>query len=299
MEEIQKTISKTKLNQIRRDIKTIIVNNSFPLERFISEIDSTFDFHETAGKTFGISITKKEKADIIVKTFSDEKLMKLVKILLSIYDNNGIYSGKKYKMNGIEALIKTLEKEEKEHTDVQVLLKTDIAGSSNLILRYPKKMKRIMSDIKNEIMKICGGRNGKLLTWHGDGGFILFQNTVKESEGVKSTCNQAVLSGIHILHWLCEYNMFNHLLKEPIELKIIIDISLKPGVTRANVLTTKIYNKINDLEKNYTEPGTILIAEFVYSKLPEKFKSFFDLFYISDYPYRSNYYVYTVKVPSL
>jgi hypothetical protein len=298
MEEIQKSLSKNKLNQIRRDIKNIIINNSFPLERFISEIDSTFDFHETAGKTFGISITKKEKAEITVKTFSDENILKLVKLLLSIYKNNCIYSGKKYKMNGIGALIKTIQKEEKEQKDVQVLLKTDISKSSELILKYPKKLKRILSDIKNKIVTICVSRHGKLLTWQGDGGFFLFQNDIKECSEVKSTCCQAVLSAIHILHWSCEYNLFHNRLDQKIHLKVIIDTSFSPGLTRSNVLTTKVYNKMNDLEKNYTDPGTILLSDFVFSQLSNKMKPYFDLFYISDYPYRSNYYVYSVNVHS-
>ena len=284
--------SREKLKQIRKKIKNIIVNNSLPLLRFVSEIDPVFDFHKAAGKTYGISLTKQEKADIIVKSFSDKKLLELVQLLISIYNENGIYSGKKYEIKGMNGLLHTLMSEEKNYTDAIVLLKTDISGSSGLTIQYPKKMKLIVMDIKSAIEKICSARHGKLLNWYGDGGFFLFDN----EGGFNVLCRQATLCGINIMHWLLDYNIFQKRINEIVKLKVIIDTSFRTDLNESSMISSKIYNKINDLEKNYTKPGTILLSNTIFSQLSNKIRSFFSSKYIADYKYRTKYFEYSVEV---
>lgn len=284
--------SKEKIKQLRKKIKNVIVNNNLPLQRMVSEIDPVFDFHQAAGKTYGISLTKQEKADIIAKTFSDKKILEFVHLLIDIYKKNGLYSGKKYIIKGINALIHTLVCEEKSNSDAVIVLKTDISGSSTLTLHYPHEMKLIVNDIKRNIESICSGRGGISLNWQGDGGFFLFDS----SGSFKEKCHNSVLSGINIMHWLVDYNLFLNRIDEKIKLKVIIDSTFPTDLKAEHVLSSKIYNKINDLEKNYATPGTVLLSTTIFTELSNKIRSFLSSIYIADYKYRSKYYEYTIKM---
>jgi hypothetical protein len=284
--------SKEKIKQVRKKIKSIIINNNLPLNRMISEIDPVFDFHKAAGKTYGISLTKQEKADILAETFSDKKLLQFVQLLISIYKKNGVYSGKRYKIKGMSGLIKTLVSEEKSNSNTIILLKTDISGSSGLTMQYPHKMKMIVKDIKANIERICSDREGTLLNWQGDGGFFLFNST-----GVfKEVCHRAALAGINIMHWLLDYNLFFHRINERVRLKVILESSEPEEVSAENGLSSKIYTKINDLEKNYTTPGTMLLSSSIFNELQNKIRSYFSSKYIADYQYRTKYYEYFIDI---
>ena len=152
----------------------------------------------------------------------------------------------------------------------------------------------IIMDIKKATVSICCSRGGELLNWYGDGGLFLYDKT----DDHKTMCKRATLCGIDLMHWLWDYNLFQNRVDEIIKVKVIIDTSVRTDLNEKTVISSKIYEKINDLEKNYTKPGTVLFSDSIFSQLSNKIRPFLSSIYIADYKYRSKYYEYSITVES-
>ena len=296
--EKNRQITPQKIRQIRKKIENIFINNNLPIDRFVSEIDRTFDFHKAAGKTYGISLTKKDKSALIANNFSDKNIQKLVELLIDIYSKGGIYSGKKYPINGMANLIQLLNSSpSSKNKKAKTILIIDISGSSELVRHYSKKlMEATISDIKNACVDICSKRGGVIMKWEGDGGSFEFKAEKDLDDNNKSICNQAALSGIDVLHWLWEYNLFQNKLDDSVKLKIIVDIVYLSPASQDKNLSAKIEKKMHDLEKDYAEPNMVTLSDSIYMRLMDSIKPYLKSFYIADYRFKQNYYQYNIEL---
>ena len=96
------------------------------------------------------------------------------------------------------------------------------------------------------------------------------------------------MSGINILHWLHAFNLFNQRLVElnkEIKLRIIlIDSSL-------NEKFDNISNNLEELEKNYVDPNTVIVSDTIRACLDEKIQQ--KICYSFNHNFRKKYYEYS------
>jgi len=101
------------------------------------------------------------------------------------------------------------------HTYTFAFLRIDVVGSSAMVRTYDSEsVNRCYKDLRAIVQHITEKRNGRIWGWDGDGGLAAFFYGNKNQN--------AVLSGMEILHEIFLYNLSNNPLGEQVRVRIAV-----------------------------------------------------------------------------
>jgi len=151
------------------------------------------------------------------------------------------------------------------------LLRTDIAGNSDLVRRYPRGLIRsTYGNVRDMITRLVEKRDGRMWSWEGDGGLAAFYFIDKTI--------QATLCGIEILHELFLYNLLASGLPEAVSVRLAVHAGPCRFHRSARESAGDAIRRVEILESSYTVPGSLTVSPGVYTDLGGKLSRFFTPF---------------------
>jgi hypothetical protein len=268
--------------------------NVHTMEKFIRRVIPDYDLHQRTGFPESIPVPQQDAARRIVLDIQSEGLTnKLTELLIDV-DKNGLM-GRNMSIRLLPQIIRELRDmgflynqeygvfiesqnvaktkgwgilRESINYDFS-FLKIDIVGNSNLVRQYSKKtIARTYNWLKSTVMKITEKREGRIWTWEGDGGLAAFYFNTKNI--------QSTLAGMEILHELTLYNIFERVLKKPLEIRLAVHTGPCQFHQNIKEIQSPTLRHIDLIESNYTEPNSLTISPPVYSDMGAKLEKFFE-----------------------
>lgn len=303
---------KVYFSSIKNKLRSILINSNLPIDRLVEEIRH-INFPQVAGISHTIIIPERQKISIITEIYTDIEILKFIQRIM-IIEKEGYY-GKFYNIPNINRLLSSFERCKERITKKELMsantdddykrildkvipslsyyffnifLKVDIVRSTVILRNHGEtNARKIFEILHNMVSEICFKRSGKEIIWQLDGGIFEFK-LLDKSENIKGLCHRAVVTGIHILHWLHAFNLFDtrlNELSEEIRLRIILIDSIPDE--KFNVIS----RNLEELEKKHVAPNTVIISDTIHSYLNEKIQQ--NLYCSFIHNFREKYYEYT------
>lgn len=261
------------------------------------QIDPKFKAHLLSGEPFGITLRPEQAARTLVKHFGEKQALSRVLTLLvhihSFQDPSII--GRTASLDGVETLLQTLgtaglrfdpttgvlsKVADDESVNWGFLkegevyhfchLSVDIAGNSELQLKYPKsEVEVVYNNFYTMLKKTIKNYNGQIWNWAGDGGIISFYLGDKVQD--------AIFCAIQIQLQLAVFNLSrsSNRFDEPLRLRIAAHDGLTTYKGNKGTILSEAINFVAHLEKNGTETNSISISKSIYNNLPNRLQSIF------------------------
>jgi class 3 adenylate cyclase len=148
------------------------------------------------------------------------------------------------------------------------LLRVDIAGSSELVRRYPKALiATVYGSLRDLVTRIAEKRDGRIWSWEGDGGLAAFYFMDKTI--------QATLCGMEIVHELLLQNLLSGALPEPLRVRLAVHAGPCRFLASAKESGGDTIRRVEMLESTYTAPGSLTVSPGVFTDLGSKLAPLF------------------------
>lgn len=208
--------------------------------RFAGLVSPGYDIYRRSGLTEGMPISNQNAAQrIVADLIQDGYFIDFVELLLKV-ENEG-YMGRSYAMRGLNDVVAGLIQEgyaydkassqffENQNERISenwgrlkngderrmTVLRLDVAGNSILVKQNPAgSVEKAYGDLRSIVSRAVIGRAGRLWSWEGDGALAVFLFGRREQN--------AVFSGMEILHELYFYNRLRNPLNKPIRVRIAV-----------------------------------------------------------------------------
>lgn len=148
------------------------------------------------------------------------------------------------------------------------LLRVDIAGSSELVRRYPKTLiAAVYGTLTDLVTRVVERRDGRIWTWEGDGGLAAFY--------FKEKTIQATLCGMEIVHEILLLNLLSAALPEPLRVKLAVHAGPCRFMVSVKESGGETIRRVEMLESAYTAPGSLTVSPGVFTDLGSKLSPLF------------------------
>ena len=262
------------------------------------QIEPRFKAHLLSGEPFGITLRPEQAARTLVKHFDDQnQLSQVLSLLVQIHSfQNQIIIGRPASIDGLDNLLQhlgtlglkfdpltaTLSEAQSDDTVNWGFLKegevyhfchlsVDIAGNSQLQIKYPKsEIEVVYHNFYTMLKRIVKEYNGQVWNWAGDGGIVTFYLGEKSQDAV--FCALQLQIQLNLFNLSRSQNRFD----EPIRLRIAAHDGLTVYKENKGTILSEAINYVAHLEKGATEPMSVSISKSVYNNLPERLQSIFE-----------------------
>ena len=255
-----------------------------------------FDLHQISGTRSNETLSCRKAAGILIEyCIEKHKEVILLEFLIQITDT--IFLGRQITIEGLEGFLLKFSligysynpvkrkivhgkedpmdqknwgslKEGKSYN--MTILSLDIVENSRLVKTYgPGKMKKLYASLWAFLRERLSAYNGRIWSWAGDGGLIVFAMKNHLTHGVKFAIE------VQNLMILFNYDPA-YPIKEPIKLRIGLDSGKVPFSFSTGQIVSEVINYASHLEKGMCSPGLIAVSSKVYIGMGKGYSDFFE-----------------------
>ncbi|HNZ27965.1 MAG TPA: hypothetical protein PLG34_10180 [Spirochaetota bacterium] len=283
------------ISRLKR-LLTEALSQAFTVDRlqlFGREIIKNLDLHELTGFPPNCSIPRKDAANELVEyLFEINKTIQLIHLIINTSQNG--FKSEKYEFQNLKLIINEMkecgyeynqnlnkivkiEKNEKRN-DWGFLedgksynfcfVSVDICGNSKLVRKYDgAKIKESYKIFKSLVVKAVESRNGRIWSWEGDGGLLVFH--------LDDFVDSAVLASIDIMTSLIVFNSTMNLLGEDIIIRMGINVGGAEYKKEVDSIISDSIELAKKIEKNHTTPQTVSISKNSYQHVNSALRNYF------------------------
>lgn len=263
------------------------------LQLFGREIIQNLDLYELTGFPPNCSIPRKDAANELVEyLFEINKITQLIQLIiqtakigfksenyefpnLRLIMNEIKESGYEYNQN-LKKVVK-IERNEKRNDwgfleEGKVynfcFVSADICGNSKLVRKYDgAKIKESYKIFKSFVVKSVESRNGRIWSWEGDGGLLVFH--------LDDFVESAVLASIDIMSSLIVFNSTMNLLGEDIIIRMGINVGGVEYKKEVDAIISESIELAKKIEKAHTTPQTLSLSKNSYQHVNSTLRNYF------------------------
>jgi hypothetical protein len=270
------------------------------MEKLVARIIPGYEIHKRIGFPESISVPKRDAAQQIIQDLKVNGLVCQFAEMLIDVDEHGIM-GRRVAVHSLQQIISEIEEmglryDEEYGVFIEgnqkaktrgwgvlrpgvsydlAFLKLDIVGNSRLVRRYSEStITKTYTWLKKTFQRCVEKRNGRIWSWEGDGGLAAFYLNDKNVN--------AALAGVEILHELEVYNLFERVLKDPLEIRIAVNTGRLQYSESVDLKNSPPLRHVERMESHYTEPNGLTLSPVVYFDLGTKLEKFFEAYRISN-----------------
>ena len=253
--------------------------NTNQIQLFGRVVYPNLDLYELTGYPKNCTIPRKDAADELVSFFFDiNKYPQFIELIIKT-EHSG-FKGEPVVIHNLKQIFKEVEecgftydtklgkllkKESNEKRNDWGFLEEgkvynfcfasiDICGNSKLVRKYDgAKVKETYKYFKNMVVKAVENRNGRIWSWEGDGGLLVFH--------LNDSVNDAVFTSIEIMSSLLLMNSSLNLLGEDIVVRVGINAGDAEYKKDTQSIISDSIEIAKNIEKNHTIPSTISLSK--------------------------------------
>jgi len=141
-------------------------------------------------------------------------------------------------------------------------------GNTQMVRKYSKpRVLKAYADVRQLFSTVVDKREGRVWNWEGDGGVAAFYLGNKNA--------QAALAGMELLLELFMVNLYTPPLPEPLRVRAAVHAGPCQFFERFDDLRSDTLRRLEAIEGQHTEPGTLVISSRVYADLGNKLEQVF------------------------
>jgi class 3 adenylate cyclase len=263
------------------------------MEKLAAQVIPGYDLYERSGFPPNIPIPQVDAAQQITLDVAREGYVKRFTELLIEVDRNGLM-GRGVSIRLLPQIIKELETlgfvfnedyglfmeadtsqktkgwgvlREAATYDLS-FLSMDIVGNTQMVRKYSKpRVLKAYADVRQLFSTVVDKREGRVWNWEGDGGVAAFYLGNKNA--------QAALAGMELLLELFMVNLYTPPLPEPLRVRAAVHAGPCQFFERFDDLRSDTLRRLEAIEGQHTEPGTLVISSRVYADLGNKLEQVF------------------------
>ncbi len=261
--------------------------------RLVRRVIPDYDIHERSGFPPNIPIPRVDAArQIFTDILQSGAFLKLVEALIDFHSNGDM--GRAVKIQYIERIVTEVEAQGYRYNPSEkvfmeaarrektmgwgtlrdgnvyefALLRADIVGNAKIVRAYSPQIvrdafNRVRELIKREVEK----RNGRVWNWEGDGGLAAFYF---EDKNIMAT-----LCAMEVIHELFFFNLLQSRLPESLGVRLAVHAGPCKLLSGAKDSSSETIRKVELLEREYTQPGSLTVSSGVYTDLGGKLSQYF------------------------
>ena len=263
------------------------------MEKVVRTVIPDYDIHERSGLPSYIPMTRADAARHILKDIMREGyFLKLIEALIEVTSHGNM--GRDVRIPFLSRIVSEVEDLGYSYSREKgvfieagagartmgwgtlregrsyefALLCVDIAGSSELVRRYPKELvATVYGTLRDLVARIVEKRDGRIWSWEGDGGLAAFYFMDKTI--------QATLCGMEIVHELLLQNLLSAALPEPLRVRLAVHAGPCRFLVNAKESGGDTIRRVEMLESVYTAPGSLTVSQGVFTDLGSKLSPLF------------------------
>jgi class 3 adenylate cyclase len=263
------------------------------MQKVVRTVIPDYDVHERSELPSYIPMTRADAARHILKDITGEGyFLKLIEALIEVTSHGDM--GREVRIPSLPRIVSEVEDQGYRYSREKgvfieagagartmgwgtlregrsyefALLRLDIAGSSELVRRYPKALiGAVYGTLHDLVARIVEKRDGRIWNWEGDGGLAAFYFMDKTI--------QATLCGMEIVHELLLQNLLSAALPEPLRVRLAVHAGPCRFFASAKDSAGETIRRVEMLESVYTAPGSLTVSPGVFTDLGSKLSPLF------------------------